>query len=255
MTAFDGFLSTTEFLERISQLEMTTLDRAIALLWHAGLDGDGKGMTAREISEQLQAFGYPQQNVSRLDRSLKRDRRTSRAKTNAWRVTPDARLKLNRDLSFALRAKPLEHRDSVLPKELVSNTRGYLERVVEQVNKSFDAELYDCTAVMCRRVLETLIIEVYEAESESARIKGPDGQFLMFAGLLNVLEKDPKFSLSRNGLVGLRGFKALGDLSAHNRRFNARRSDIERIRDGLRVAVEELVHLAGLAPQRGGPAI
>jgi hypothetical protein len=34
---------------------------------------------------------------------------------------------------------------------------------------------------------------------------------------------------------------------AHNRRFNAHKEDIDRVRDGLRVAVEELVHLAALA--------
>ena len=47
-------------------------------------------------------------------------------------------------------------------------------------------------------------------------------------------------------MKGLRDFKNLGDLSAHNRRFNARKEDIDRVRDGLRVIVEELVHLANL---------
>lgn len=238
-------MSALEFLERISELEMTMLDRAIGLLWHSGLTDARSGMTAREIAGQLHAFGYPEQNISRLERSLKDDRRTARARPAGWRVTPGARQELNQTFAFALRAKPIEHRDTVLPKELVAHTRGYIERVVEQINKSFDIELYDCTAVMCRRVLETLIIEVYEAKGEAARIKGADGQFMMFAGLLAVLEKDQTINLSRNGLSGLRDFKSLGDLSAHNRRFNARRPDIERIRDGLRVAVEELVHLAG----------
>jgi len=68
----------------------------------------------------------------------------------------------------------------------------------------------------------------------------------MFAGLLAHLEADVTFNLGRNALRGLKDFKKLGDLSAHNRRFNADRDDIDRVRDDLRVAAEELLHLAKL---------
>jgi hypothetical protein len=44
--------------------------------------------------------------------------------------------------------------------------------VVEQINKSYDIELWDCCAVMCRRLLETLIIEVYEKLGRANEIKG-----------------------------------------------------------------------------------
>src|SRR5206468_1835173 len=106
--------------------------------------------------------------------------------------------------------------------ELVIDTRQYLERVVLQLNASYDTGLFDCCAVMCRRLLETLIIEVYEAAGRADELKGADSHFIMFAGLLAKLEKDKAFNLGRNSLQGLRDFKALGDLSAHNRRFNAR---------------------------------
>ena len=80
----------------------------------------------------------------------------------------------------------------------------------------------------------------------SGRYQGQDGHFLMLNGLAGVFEKDTAFNVSRNGMQGLRDFKKLGDLSAHNRRFNARKYDIDRVRDGLRVIVEELLHLAKL---------
>jgi hypothetical protein len=99
---------------------------------------------------------------------------------------------------------------------------------------------------MCRRLLETLIIEAYEADGRANHLKGNDGYFMMFSSLLTVLEGDAKFHFGRSALQGLKDFKKLGDLSAHNRRFNATRHDLDRIRDGLRVAVEELVHLAHL---------
>jgi hypothetical protein len=132
-------------------------------------------------------------------------------------------------------------------------TRKYIERVVQQVNKAYDAELWDCSAVMCRRLLETLIIETYEGLGRSNEIKGADSQFLMLNGLISFLEKETAFSLGRNAMKGLRDFKQLGDQSAHNRRFNACRNDIDRVRDGLRIATEELLHISGLRGQPPAP--
>jgi len=133
--------------------------------------------------------------------------------------------------------------------ELFAGTRGYIERVVDQINRAYDAELWDCSAVMCRRLLETLIIETYERSGRATEIKGSDDQFMMLNGLITFVETDSSIHLGRNAAKGLKDFKQLGDLSAHNRRFNARRNDIDRVRDGLRVASEELLHLAGLRTQ------
>jgi integrase len=145
-------------------------------------------------------------------------------------------------------AKPSAPKDtgSVIPLGLATG-RGYLEKVILQLNVSYDAQLYDCCAVMCRRLLETLIIEVYEHCGRASEIQGPDGNFLMLNGLATFFENDKAFNIGRKGLKGLRDFKSLGDQSAHSRRFNARKDDIDRVREGLRVAIEELAHLAALA--------
>ena len=132
--------------------------------------------------------------------------------------------------------------DSVLPNGLFSGTRSYIERVVDQINASYNYGLFDCCAVMCRRLLETLIIETYESKGLGSDIKAPGGHFMMFSGLLSQVESETRFTLERNALAGLKAFKTLGDLSAHNRRFNARQDDIDRIRNDLRVAAEILLY-------------
>jgi hypothetical protein len=63
-----------------------------------------------------------------------------------------------------LEAPPsLKPSDSLLPRELFSNTRGYLEKVVFQINGSYDQGLYDCCAVMCRRLGETRGLRISRA--------------------------------------------------------------------------------------------
>lgn len=229
---------------------MSTADRARALLWWIGRDDATQGLQIAEICSIIEAAGHPEQNQSRLMRQLVADKRhVSRVPGNkAWRLHPRGRAELN-TLYNGVVAKPqsVNITDSVLPRALVAGTRSYLEKVVHQINASYDVGLYDCCAVMCRRLLETLIIEVYEHDGRTSEITGPDGHFYMFADLLRVLTRDAKYKLSRNGQQGLEDFKKIGDLSAHNRRFNAQRPDIDRIQSGIRVASEELLHLAKLA--------
>jgi hypothetical protein len=240
--------SIQEFLRSIDDTESSLLDRALAILWWISRDDPSANITANEICKEVEALGHPKQNSARLAQKLKADPRATKAGSTGWKLHPRARREL--DELYADRQtqiKPLPQTDSVLPILLFQNTRSYIVRVVEQVNKSYDVGLWDCCAVMCRRLLETLIIEAYEAANRVSDIKGSDGHFYMLNGLITCLENDASFHLGRSASRGLKDFKQLGDLSAHNRRFNARRDDIDRVRDGLRIATEELVHLAGFS--------
>jgi len=234
------------FLKTIARESLSNLDRAVATLWwYARFSSDGE-QSANDLAKVLERAGYARQNVSRLKGQLQRDQRTARAGANRFRVRLDRMAGLDEQYTECANAKTIVPTDSVLPAELVAETRGYIDKVVMQINASFDCGLFDCCAVMCRRLLETLVIELYEHENRSNESRGADGNFMMFSGMLSHVEADSSVGLSRNGLKGLKDFKKLGDLSAHNRRFNARKPDVERIRDGMRVAVEELLHLAGL---------
>ena len=241
-------LNLAEFLHTAS-IPNRGSERACAVLWWSTRSEPTGGLTAREICTLVEGCGYPGQNYSRLDDQLSRDSRVSRVPgSRAWRLRPDARAGLDKTYSiFIDEPRPAKATDSVLPRALFQKTRGYIEKVVHQINASYDIALYDCCAVMCRRLLETLIIETYEHAGRADAIKGNDGNFFMFAELLRVLLADGGFNISRNARRGLDDFKRLGDLSAHSRRYNAHRDDIDRVRDGIRVASEELLHLAGLA--------
>lgn len=241
-------VESVEFLKSVDASLTRTHDRALAVLWFASQSSD-RGLTARDICRIIEGAGHPGQNVTRMSKSLGRDKKlVSRVPgSDAWRLSPSGITKFDTTYTDKLKVKKrAKATDSVLPHELFAKTRGYIEKVVHQINASYDAGLYDCCAVMCRRLLETLIIETYETAKSEGRIKNKDGNFFMFSDLLRVLLNDSNFNVSRNAQNGLKNFKALGDQSAHNRRFNARTDDIDRVRDGMRVAAEELLHLAKL---------
>lgn len=219
----------------------------MAGLWFIDRNDHGASVTAYQLAKEIERAGYGTQNNSRLAAGLARDRRVARSGRAGFRLRVEARRSLGERFQDLAGHSTVEPTSSVLPDDLFAGTRGYIEKVVFQINGSFDVGLFDCCAVMCRRLLETLIIEVYESKGWAEELRGPDGRFQMLAGLLAHLEQERRFHCGRNTLDGLRAFKKLGDQSAHDRRFNARANDITRVRDGIRVTAEDLLHLAGLA--------
>jgi hypothetical protein len=233
----------TEFAKQLGS--RPTVDRAVALIWFHGREKE-VGTTPRQVARELHDAGFAQQNVTRLRRSLDRDPRVRKAKGGGYRIDAASLNSLTETFGPFLGPQPPPATDSVIPPELTQRTRGYIEKVVYQINASYDTTLFDCCTVMCRRLLETLIIEVYEHEGRSAEIKNADGHYWMFSALLLHLEADPTLHVGRQALKGLKALKKLGDQSAHNRRFNATRSDIDRVIEDVRLAVEELLHIGGL---------
>ena len=134
----------------------------------------------------------------------------------------------------------------VVPFSIIRDTRGYLEKVANQINGSYEHGWFDACAVMVRRLVETLIIEAFEHSGIAQKIQDPNGDFLSLKDLINLTLGEQTWNLSRNTKKGLPKLKSVGDLSAHSRRYIAHRQDIEKIIDDLRIIVQELVYLAGL---------
>jgi len=109
----------------------------------------------------------------------------------------------------------------VLLPSLVTKARGYIQEIVLQANGCYEYRWFDACAVMIRKLVENLIICVYEYQGRVQHIQGSDGNFLMLGALIDRLLADTAFNLGRETKNGLPLIKALGDRSAHKHRgFN-----------------------------------
>jgi hypothetical protein len=104
----------------------------------------------------------------------------------------------------------------------------------------FQFGFYDAASVLVRR----LIIEAYEVQNREAELKDPNGDYFMLNGLIRAAGGTPGIGLGRDAKWALGEIKERGDRSAHNRRFNAVRADLEKIQSGVRVTVDELINIA-----------
>lgn len=128
---------------------------------------------------------------------------------------------------------------------LVKGTRGYIEKISNQINGCYEYGWFDACAVMIRRLLETLIIEVFEHYKIEHKIKN-NGDYFYLRDLINSTISETAWTLGRNTKAALPKLKDIGDKSAHSRRFNAIRHDIDDIKSDLRTVVQELLVLANL---------
>lgn len=106
---------------------------------------------------------------------------------------PPARRDAVRELRFQLKTTwasatatpPPGIEDAVFPLSVLATTRRtYLVTVARQMNGCYVQEWYDACAVMMRRVLETSIIEAFEAKGIAAKAKNAKGDFLQLSDLI-----------------------------------------------------------------------
>jgi len=136
--------------------------------------------------------------------------------------------------------------EEFIPNDVWKGTRGYIERVAEQINGTYHCTYYDATSVMCRRLIEILLIEAFEYAKKDSAAKDANGEYLMLSRLIDVTLGPDGFSLGRETKKVLRQIKEIGDRSAHNRRYVAVRADLDQVRSGFRLLVDELLHLCGV---------
>lgn len=135
----------------------------------------------------------------------------------------------------------------ILPFSMVRGTRGYVERVVNQINGCYEQGWFDGCAVMMRRLMETLIIECFEKHKIDGNAKNPvTGDFLYLGDLVDKMIQEKTWNLGRNTKKALPKLKNIGDKSAHGRRYNAHREDIDNVSGDFRDVCQELLYLAGL---------
>lgn len=134
----------------------------------------------------------------------------------------------------------------VIMLSLVRGTRGYIERIANQINGAYENGWYDACAVMLRRLIETLIIETFEHHKIADNIKNSSGDFLYLRDLIDKTLSEKTWNLGRTTKQALPKLKDIGDKSAHNRRFLAQRGDIQPLLVDIRTVVQELLFLSGL---------
>jgi hypothetical protein len=238
--------SRRQFLIRLAEDAPSRTEQAIALLWYYEQAQIFTERSATDLAGDIQDEGFGEQNVARLRNALKSSRLTVNGTTRgAFRINASRFQELSDKYSHLLDIVEPTPTSSVIPLEYVDGTRTYLVKLVRQINGCYDAGYFDASAVMIRRLVESLLIEIYISQNRQAEIRQGNA-FMMLNDLITHITSDAQVTKSRNFVKGLTLAKDIGDTAAHDRTYNTPKQDIDDNTLALRRVVNELLVLAGI---------
>lgn len=236
-----------DFARALAQREqLSHLERAVALLWYYRHTQEYEERSASELATDLHEEGFPKPNVTRLAADLKRSRDTARGKRPAT-FQIDVRRVSALDEAYLplLGTKKIKVSGAVLPGDVLAGTRGYLEQLAHQINGTYDSGFFDACAVLCRRLMESLVIEVYVHLGRHHEIQ-QNGMFVSLDRLLAHIKGDRSIALGRTTPKTMDDAKQLGDAAAHDRTYITPQVDIDDVKTRYRKMIVELLRLAGI---------
>lgn len=117
----------------------------------------------------------------------------------------------------------------------------YIKSIAIEINKCYQSETYISCAVMLRRLVETLIIESFEIKGDISKIQDTNNDFFNLKKLITVFLQEKLWIYSKNTRDTISKLKDLGNLSAHNRKFITRKSDIDSIYKDIRICLDDFL--------------
>ena len=202
------------------------------------------GFVSKDIARCFDELHFtPYSNISAYLSSKSKGKNKIFIKKNGDKYYLERSFKESLDKRIGTPSLPANVHSDFFPIELVDKTRGYLKILANQALASYNKGIYDGCSVLSRKLVEILIIECFEKHKCENLIQKPDGTFYYLSDLITEFLKEPNWNIGRNAKNGLPKIKKLGDLSAHNRRYIARKGDLDSIKDEVRVVIEELIHL------------
>lgn len=140
----------------------------------------------------------------------------------------------------------IEQDGTIIPFSIFEHLSPNIQSLCKQINSSYENNLFDCTAVMMRRLLEGLLVLTYQNLGLEKEIAEKSGWHSTLDKIIRNAEQNTTLKLSANTRKEMILFKDLGNYAAHKIWYNSTQQDIKPHILKYRVIIEELMYKAGL---------
>lgn len=235
-----------EFVRKTNLTEKTELEKLKLTAFFCMIENGQVAFNLDAVLNTLKEIGCPISNTSRLKKNMAKSKDFKKFNEVDYLLTPPVKSKLYKEYSNILyNAEEVESCSEVLDENLFLGKRGFLDKLIKQINNCYRNNCYDACAVLMRRTFEIVLILSYENLGIQHEIKDNNGDFMMLEKIVTnaVQNRTLQISRSRKEYDQIRD---LGNFAAHKIHFNTRKSDIDDIKQIYRVCLEELYYKAGL---------
>ncbi len=231
-----------------SQDGIIELDKAVGCLWYATSMGHAEELDVKEITDSMMFVGLAANvNTSRLSKNLSKSKLTVKGSRNgSFRISPTKKTELDGRFSPLLKRRKVKVSDDLLPDAVIANTRKYLHELAHQINGAYDVGFYDACAVLCRRMIESLLVESFDHAGKLSEIQKQDGNLEMLDAIVRKAKTGQHIRLPRGTPDLIDKIKEVGDTAAHDRYHITTKQDIDEFRTGFRKVISQLLGLAGI---------
>lgn len=234
------FNSIEEFVKYIPNFDSLSPGDLIPYFVYYYTSNDDIQVTTRMIKDCYDKLSIiPYSNVSTyLNRRISGRNAVYIKKRTGYVLTRQYKESISKSLLIEIEPVPT---NNLIDLTILNGTPYYIRKITEQMCCCYDDALYDACLVMMRKLFETLIIECFERFSSVNEIKDSNGNFLYLSDLIPLYLSSGHWSASRNFQKHIKTIKRFGDLSAHNRRFFAKKSEIDSFKFELRQCLQEII--------------
>jgi len=129
----------------------------------------------------------------------------------------------------------------IFPMEIFEDCKDYIIQIAVQIDGCYRDCYYDACSTLLRRLLETLIIEIYIKKGFENEIKDSYNNYMGLKDLIYKIVNDKRINLGRATKSQLPKIKLYGDTGAHSRRIILKKFDIDTYKDDIRLSFEDLI--------------
>lgn len=223
------------------------IDIATVFVW-VHYNKHGEPVDIKTINSYFTSCNLPEFNVTQLKEGLKKSKNVTRGTIpNTYKPTLKYDDALRAQFPFAIaQSEEIVTDDSILPDSLVRGTRGYIVSISQQINASYNNNIFDGCAILMRRLLEILLIHAYEAIGRLDDIKTDSG-YNNLSYIINFTLSNKPFNLHKDTEEAIDTFRILGNFAAHKIQYTTKRKDIDNVKLKFRSLVQELLYISKIA--------
>ncbi len=197
----------------------TCADQVQAVLWHALRFKQKPELEIDIIIDNLTEAGFSKPNKSRLKKQLLKCKYVVKgSKPNKLKLNVKYISELDRLYSSITPYIPKNIKEEFLDNDLFRLAPSYIKKIVSEINYCHCYKFSNACAVMIRRLIESLLIELFIYKKLAKEIQQNSG-FVNLSMIIKAIQpNNKKLTLGKGIDKKINPIKDLGDKAAHSRK-------------------------------------